>query len=243
MPNIKIVSSNPLFQNILDEFEDFERRITPKTPKLVSLKDDPVVLACAAYRMYQENPRDRWIDFDNVVVWQDDREEAERLKSYYREKFKETTFMMLKSTNNAELTPFRRKLYLLANNDLLITEREVGLLYRLPYFYYEDLALDDIVTNTISVPEHHPACKFDLNLTLYKKVLRSRNSGETNQYWFKDEKCPSAFMLPVKTDNSLANFFESMAHKPMHVESIVVCKQMQGRPGHIFYQLAGPSLV
>ena len=243
MPNIKIVSSNPLFQNILDEFENFERKLSPALPKLVELKDDPVVLACASYRMYKENPRDRWVDFSSVVVWQDDREEAERLKTYYREKFKEDTFQMLKQVNGSSMSPFRRKLYLLSNNDLVITEKEIGLLYRLPYFYYEDMALDDIVANTKTISETHPACKFDLNLTLYKKVLRSRSSNEINQYWFKEARSPHAFMLPVKTDNNLANFFESMATRPLHVESVVICKQMQGRPEHVYYQLAGPQLV
>lgn len=244
MPNLRIVGGTQAFQDILDEFEDFEKRLTKEpTPKLIALKDDPVVLACAAYRTYQENPRLRWVDFDQVVVWQDDREEAERLKAYYRNRFVETTFKMLKSTNNQSLSSFRRKLYLLCNNDLQITDREVGLLHRLPYFYAEDLALDEVMQSTESVATHIPAHKQTLNLTLSKKILRSRNSGESYQYWFRDDTNSHAYMLSVKTDNILANLFDSIAHRPLEVESVVVCKQMQGRPNHVYFHLAGPRVL
>ena len=244
MPNLRIVGGTQAFQDILDEFEDFETRLMKDPPpKLVTLKDDPVTLACAAYRMYQENPRHRWLDFDQVVVWQEDREQAERLKAYYRNQFVETTFKMLKSTNNRSLSSFRRKLYLLVNSDLQITEREVGLLHRLPYFYAEDLALDEVMQSTESIAEHIPAHQQTLNLTLIKKVLRSRNAGESNQYWFRDQSNPHAYMLSVKTDNVLANFFDSMAHRPLALESVVVCKQMQGRPNHVYFQLAGPRVL
>ncbi len=244
MPNLQIVGGTQAIQNILDEFEDFETRLTKEPPpKLITLKDDPVTLACAAYRMYQENARHRWMDFDQVVVWQDDREEAERLKAYYRNRFVETTFKMLKSTNNQSLSSFRRKLYLLCNNDLPITDREIGLLHRLPYFYAEDLALDEIVQSTESVAQHVPAHKQTLNLTLIKKILRSRNSGESNQYWFNDSTNSHAYMMSVKTDNVLANLFDSIAHRPLEVESMVICKQMQGRPDHVYFQLAGPRVL
>ena len=212
-------------------------------PKLITLKDDPVVLACAAYRMYQENHRLRWVDFDQVVVWGEDREQAELLKAYYRNQFVEATFNMLKNTNNRGLSSFRRKLYLLCNNDLPITDREIGLLYRLPYFYAEDLALDDIMRSTESVLQHIPAHKQKLNLTLIKKVLRSRNAGESYQYWFRDATNPCAYMLSVKTDNVLANLFDSLAERPLKVESTVLCKQMQGRSNHVYFQLAGPRVL
>jgi hypothetical protein len=244
MPNLQIVGGTQAFQDILDEFKDFETRLTKEPPpKIIALKDDPVVLACAAYRMYQENPRHRWMDFDQVVVWHADREEAERLKAYYRNRFAETTFNMLKRTNNRGLSSFRRKLYLLATNDLQITEREIGLLHRLPYFYAEDLALDEIMQSMTSVAEHIPAHKQTLNLTLIKKVLRSRNAGESNQYWFRDDTNSYAYMLPVQTDNILANFFDSMADKPMAVEAMVVCKQMQGRTNYLYFQLASPRVL
>jgi hypothetical protein len=244
MPNLQIVGGTQAFRDILDEFENFETRLMKDPPpKLIALKDDPVVLACAAYRMYQENQRLRWLDFDQVVVWGEDREQAERLKAYYKNQFVETTFKMLKNTNNRGLSPFRRKLYLLANNDLPITDREIGLLYRLPYFYAEDLALDEVMQSTESVAHHVPAHEQTLNLTLIKKVLRSRTAGESNQYWFKDQSNSHAYMLSVKTDNVLANLFDSMAHKPLEVASTVLCKQMQGRPKHVYFQLAGPRVL
>lgn len=230
--------------DLVEEFEDFDkRRYSEPPPKIVKLPDDPVVLACASYRMYQENPRHRWLPFSQVVVWQDDREQAERLKAYYREGFKQTTFQMLKNVNRSALSSFRRKLYQLVNGDLTITDKEIGLLYRLPYFYAEDLALDSVVSATQTIPENLPAHKQELKLNLFKKVLRSRSSKEIDQYWFTEETNSHAYMIPVNTDNVLANFFDSMADKPLHVEAVVVYKQMQGNRNHAYFQVAGPRKV
>lgn len=245
MPNIKIVGGTQTIQDILDNLDVFDagRRHAEPPPKIVKLPDDPVVLACASYRMYLENPRHRWLNFESVVVWQDDREEAERLKAYYRERFKETTFKMLKSTNGRSLSSFRRKLYQLVNGDLAITDREIGLLYRLPYFYAEDQDLDSVITATKSIAEHIPAHQQVMKLKLFKKILRSRNSGEVTQYWFTEESNSHAYMLPVKSDNNLANFFDSISDRPMNLESVVICKQMQGNRNHAYFQIAGPRSI
>lgn len=240
--SLQIVGGTQTIQDILDEIKNSEYSVLETPGKLIKLKADPVVLACAGYRMYQENSLHRWMDFDQVVVWQDDVEQAERLKAYYRNQFKETTFRMLKSTTGKGLSSFRRKLYLLATGDLPITDKEIGLLHRLPYFYAEDLALDEIVQATKSV-EYVPAHNQTLNLTLFKKVLRSRSAGETNQYWFLEQSNCHAYMLPVKTDNNLANFFDSQVNRPLNLESVVICKQMQGRSNHVYFQLAAPRIV
>ena len=245
MPNIKIVGGTSTIQKILDDIDEFGagRRYAEPPPKIRKLPDDPVVLACASYRMYLENPRHRWLDFESVVVWQDDREEAERLKAYYREGFKQTTFQMLKNVNNHGLSNFRRKLYQLVNGDLVITDREIGLLYRLPYFYAEDLALDSVVDATKTVPAHIPAHRQILKLNLFKKVLRSRSSKEINQYWFTEETNGHAYMLPVNADNNLANFFDSLANNTLNIEAVVVYKQMQGNRNHAYFQIADPKPI
>lgn len=230
-------------QTVIDEWVSDTTALEDKPAKLVTLKDDPVVLACAGYRMHLENPRIRWLDFDHVVVWDDDREEAERLKAYYREHFKETTFRMLKNVNNRSLTSFRRKLYQLANGDLTITDKEIGLLHRLPYFYAEDLGLDSVVASTESVPAHIQPHQQVLKLNLFKKVFRSRSSKELNQYWFTEETNGHAYMIPVNVDNVLANFFDSIANKPLHVEGMVFCKQMQGHRNHTYFQIAAPRAI
>jgi len=247
MTNIKVASMPKTITQILDDLglNDIgtNRRFRDPPSRLVKLPDDPVVLACASYRMYQENPRHRWMDFEQVVVWQGDREEAERLKAYYQEKFKQSTFDRLKNTNSTGLSEFRRKLFMLVNNDLQITDREIGMLYRLPYFYAEDLGLDFIMNSTKSAPQHVPMQKQVLKLTLLKKILRSRNGGEFNQYWFAEQSSDYVYMLPVKTDNILANFFDGMTSKPLKIESTVICKNLQGRNDHRYFYLADPRLV
>ncbi len=131
-------------QELINDWENsFELTKTPLP--LVKLPADPVACACASYRVWKENPTRRWADLETVVVWQDDIEEAERLKKYYREHM---VMEALKSTNGINRSKFRQKLAKLVVNELDITKEEIGLLLRLPYFYEEDQALDSSAEGT-----------------------------------------------------------------------------------------------
>ena len=67
------------------DFDDWVGQEPKKPSPVVKLPHDPVACACASYRTWKEHPNRRWEDLETVVVWQDDIEEAERLKKYYRE--------------------------------------------------------------------------------------------------------------------------------------------------------------
>lgn len=236
---IQITSPNPAIQEILDMVDSWEQ-LEPPAP-VITLPNDPVACACASYRVWKENPARRWEDIETVVVWQDDIEEAERLKKYYRERM---IMEALKSANGINRSQFRQKLAKLVINELLITKKEIGLLMRLPYFYEEDQALDTIVELTDDSKVQGTSCHaYTGVVTPLNKILASRNSGDFYHYWFTDaDRTPYNFV--IKSDNPLRGMFEAIYNKgAMHINANLYPKSMRGHRGHRYYQLGSVELA
>jgi hypothetical protein len=210
--------------------------------------DDPITLACASYRTWLEHPHQRWTEFDKVVVWEGDRDTANELRTYYRGRTAHVLFDVLKHTDNRRpvVSEFRRKLSLLVNNQLVITMAEIGLLHRLPYFYAEDLALDEIARVTESVPGS-PSDEVETlsgEFRLLKRVMRSRRSGEHYQYWFTSDLSPAAYLLSVKSDNPLRTLIESLLTLPsLQLKARMFVKPFQGRASRQYFSMGAVELV
>ena len=220
----------------------------------IKFSDDPITLACASYRTWAEHPDQRWTEFDKVVVWEGDRDTASELRAYYRDRTAHVLFDVLKHTNNQRpVSEFRRKLSLLVNDQLVITMAEIGLLHRLPYFYAEDLALDEIARVTESVPVSSPGAsdtrlgEFEIvsgQFQLLKKVLRSRRSGEHYQYWFTSNHSAAAYLLSVKSDNPLRAMIESVVTLPtLQLKAHMFVKPFQGRAPRQYFNMGAVELV
>ena len=214
----------------------------------IKFSDDPITLACASYRTWTEHPDQRWTEFDKVVVWEGDRDTASELRAYYRDRTAHVLFDVLKHTNNQRpVSEFRRKLSLLVNNQLVITQAEIGLLHRLPYFYAEDLALDEIARVTESVARSPGVYEVETptgTFQLLKRVLRSRRSGEHYQYWFTSNLSPAAYLLSVKSDNPLRTLIESMLTLPsLQLKAQMFVKPFQGRAPRHYYSMGAVELA
>ncbi len=210
MPSLQVVNS--LLDDWLDAVstngENYKVGAPPK--RVIQFKQDPIACACASYRIWQENPARRWSDLDSVVVWQDDIEQAQALRKYYRERL---VMSALKNVNR-QVSEFRRKLGALVTDQLEITKDELGLLYRLPYFYVEDLDIDYVVANTANSREISPVPADSQRLVMtfmpLRKIFRSRRSAEVNQYWWTTEAGGIPFEFSVRTDNPLAGMIDGL---------------------------------
>lgn len=207
MPNIQIVGGTPWIQDLLD---DIENRRIPPSKAVIAFKQDPIACACASYRVWKENPARRWEDIERVVVWQDDIDQAQALRKYYRERL----VMSALKNCGGNTSEFRRKLGALVTDQLEITKDEIGILYRLPYFYAEDLDIDYVVENTANSKAISPvpADSHPMTMTFQplRKILRSRRSGEINQYWWTTETGGIPFAFSVRTDNPLMGMIDSL---------------------------------
>ena len=236
-------------QKMIDEWEDdpftsnnYQQSAPPK--KTLVFKQDPIACACASYRMWRENPARRWSDLDTVVVWQDDIEQAQALRKYYRERL----VMSALKNHSGNTSEFRRKLGALVTDQLEITKEELGMLHRLPYFYAEDLDIDYVIehtANTKKVTPHSTDTQL-MTQTFFplRKIFRSRRAAETNHYWWTTEPGGMPFELSVKTDNPLSGIIDSLFERPQaDLQCYVKPQSFRGYyPDRWYYGLFGVRL-
>jgi len=235
MPNLTVLSAPP---NSLDLFDTvFAEEDKPGVP--VIFKEDPVALAFASYRIWKTTGA-RWTELEACSTTNEDHAQAEQFRKYYRGRL---TWSLLKGEGRTP-SSFRRKLYELVSGSLVITKEEIGMLHRLPFFYEEDQAIDEIVayTVTVSTPIRHSAVH---TFRLMKRILRSRRSGEQHQFWLKADTNEEAFLLTVKSDNPLLSLFESIVAQPsFRLSAEVFPKHYTGyHREKIYNHLALPKLV
>jgi hypothetical protein len=225
-------------QDLTLDWDDFKAVFKPEPEPDVTFKDDPVALAWAVYRLYLKNPANRWADFADVEVTAEDRAVAQEIRSYYTGRILMDT---MKSKN--PMSEFRKKLYGLLIGETGLKKKDIGLLYRLPYFYVEDTDLDQVIAQTQSA-----SVMFGKELagtfTLIKRILVSRRSGDYVQFWLRHHKRMDPFLIVVKTDNPLLNLLESVLENPVQLSATAYHKTHRGyHRNRYFHQLGNVKLV
>lgn len=235
MPNLTVLSATT---NSLDLFDTvFAEEDKPGVPLV--FKEDPVALAFASYRIWKTTGA-RWSELETCSATNEDHAQAEQFRKYYRGRL---TWSILKGQGKAP-SSFRRKLYELVNGTLVITKGELGMLHRLPYFYEEDQAMDEVVavTTTVDKPTRHSAVH---TFRLLKRILKSRRAGDFHQFWLTAENSQQAFLLTVKGDNPLLSLVESIVQQPsFSLSAEVFPKYYMGyHRDKVYNHLALPKLV
>lgn len=226
-----------IVKNSLFDLADLELLAKPDHPKqpLIEFKDDPVALACASYRYWIDAPHTRWVEFDQLTVIPQDRTKAEELKKYYRDRL---MIEALTSTRNQPPSEFRQKLYKVITDCAELTQNDIGLLYRLPYFYQEDQDVDAVMEQTKSVDIHQIGHNITGNFSLIKKVLRSRKHGDYHDYWMCREGDHAPYLVIVKSDNPLNSVWNSLLKRPVSLTGKIWTKQHRGfHKRRQYYQL------
>lgn len=177
-----------------------------QTPEAV-FSDDPLALSVTSYLIWLKNPSRRWVPVSDVGhPTSEARELAQEIRKYYLQR------NTMKVLMGQQPTDFQSKMngFLADTRPLRIDEQ--GLLYRIPYFYQEDLALDRIFEGAADLDEDKPPV-FSMTawttLTPIREVLRSRKNGDYIQFWFHNpsgERC----VYDVKSDNKLLSVFRSV---------------------------------
>ena len=96
-----------------------------------------------------------------------------------------------------------------------LEQKDIGLLYRLPYFYQEDCALDRVVQTTKSAVETGRTDRIQDKFSVIERVLRSRRTGDYSQFWLRGENRAAAFMLSVKCDNPFHRLITNLVQQPV----------------------------
>jgi len=99
-------------------------------------------------------------------------------------------------------------------DQLTITQQELGLLHRLPYFYAEDLALDEVFAATSEQDRAANILEKQGMFRPLKRIMKSRRSGDYIQFWFTSDQVSQPCVLMVKSDNVLLSMIEDLFNRP-----------------------------
>ena len=240
MPNLSVVTAN--VQTVNDDWLDTLLKTNKTEPEPITFKDDPVAMAFSSYRAWKENHTSRWLELGAVPIIDQDRVNAQELRTYYR---RAMTWQALKNgTGNA--STFRRKLAAIVSDTHIYTKEDIGLLHRLPYFYYEDLALDRVFAATkdpTSIPNSRAYEVVD-TLMPVERVLRSRRAGDYIHFYWKNNH-EVLYMLATKQDNPLISLVEGLfKQEKTKIQGIAFPKHARGyHQGRMFLQLANIELA
>lgn len=218
---------------------DFETLIKTSPPEYVKFNDDPVALSVASYQRWKKFGS-RWSELADQTPTDQDRATANDIRKYYGHQI---TVQGLKG--NGHMSSFRRKLGSFLNGTCDLEKKDIGLIYRLPYFYQEDLDIDYVCEQTVS---NTNSDRSDMDtvvreFSLIRSIDRSRRSGDFRDYWLTDQN-RYAYCISIKMDNPLLQFFDSFVHKPIKMSSLVKWSRIRGahRNNHVYGKLVNYRL-
>lgn len=179
--------------------------------------EDPlaILLACYPYHKQSHVPMDQLIKFntnindrsDRVIITSEHRKEAHVIARYYKNK------IFTRMLTNQHTSDYRKELYntLSKKDRFFLTSDEIRLLYRLPYFYYEDRWYDELEKSYGYKDGDILLDSFDLSnepLTLVKSTVRFSKNVKQKQYWFNDQK-NNLININVDLKNPFIGLFEN----------------------------------
>ena len=229
--------------DLTEVFEEWKKDITqlestPQSP--VVFKDDPVAMAIAVHRRWKEANRtgDRWADLETAQITAEDRQGSAELRKYYADR------IMITMLGSKKISDFRRKLYGVVTDSLSLNKNDIGLLYRLPYFYEEDLALDRVVAQTQSLTQREATERIHGRFTVIERIWRSRRAGDYTQLWMTREGSSAPYMITIKSDNPYHRLVVNLLEQPRELSAWAHVKYHMGyHRGQAYYMLGDIELI
>lgn len=179
-------------------------------PQPTAFKSDPLVLACALQDLWLKHERYYNMEGEEVRehVTDEIRERAEEIRKYYTKKW------FWASLNDQRLSDYRRRVcYLLENRISKCEEKDVGIYFKLPWFYDEDMIYEDFkkTYNTTDLPQIKygmTPVRDRLTLTYLKSSTATQQKRKLERFWFTDGSY--LFNITVTSDNPLLEMFRNM---------------------------------
>ena len=181
-----------------------------RTEEAQTLTEDLLVMSVASHRLRNENnPNNNWDDITNVTllgpeIIEQDRIVADNIRDFYSKKF------LILALMERPLSSYRQDLCIFIHDDgKKYVQKTIGLAYRLPEFYYYDLAFNEMskslqrsldfttLKTENKIKTLNPINKFTVNLR--------RTKG--TEYWLTDSE-KRMYALEINNDNTLKNLWE-----------------------------------
>lgn len=176
---------------------------------------DPLLVSCTLHRLITESRANDKVDYlnwsltnhmDKIInlITDQDRVFAEVVRSYYKSK------LVISKLRGDHFSEYKNALLkYLTDSPFSITERSVGMIYRLPYFYQYDMQLIEIFDGEYvdleKAPNHLE--RQDIKLSFISKVDNGQKRARHYEYWFKDEN-NLRILVEVEKHNPVRNLWE-----------------------------------
>jgi hypothetical protein len=194
----------------LEEFDLFEKTYVEKSK---TLKEDPLVLSCVVKRLSTENEGVYYSLEDERLledIRKEDREQAELIRKYFTKKFFWQNF-----TDNRNLSSFRNRVCVLLETRIHeCKDQDLGIYFKLPWFYDEDMIYEDFkksyktvdVPNIVyGVPYGSKRVREILNLKYIRHTFCYQRKRKIRRLWFTDQQY--LFSIEVEDANPLLETF------------------------------------
>ena len=204
-----------------------------------TFSDDPLALSCASYRIYKNDPARRFVNIDTVKATQEDRNQAQAIRSHY------SNVYTMKVLKGRLLTEYQQKTAEFLSGLYHLTTDELGLLYKLPYFYEEDLALDMVTTKTFSAEFTLPHLSelTEYTLTPLVEILKSRKGNEWTEFVYQDQN-NHAVMIVVRAGDNMAHMLRGLFRQPsIRVQAHTAVIKLDSEQPHNAKKLTAWELV
>lgn len=189
--------------DIIDPLDEFDQWTREQDRRPLTEKADPLALSWVAYHVWTRNPHRRWAPWDALEASEHDREMARVTRRYYRDKL---AIQALRS--DREATAFQKELYEICNGGIM-RECHKGLLYRLPYFYVEDIRRAELEEHSQDQPTISDHRISDTRtLRSWNTIFHSRKGSEVMQYWFHDQETNFPVVISAEYENPLRSIID-----------------------------------
>ena len=124
--------------------------------------------------------------------------QAEVIRNYYRAK------LVNIGLRGELLTAFRKRMYAVVENNRSVKKSEVGILYRLPGFYVEDVFMDGIMENTVTIDKSTLGQAIEDDFVYLGKIGRTTRHVKQQRHWFRNTKNQLAcFYIEARTNSAI----------------------------------------
>ena len=156
---------------------------------------DSLAISCANYRSKEFRTKE--------AVVQVDYDTAKEIRDYYSKK------LMVRSLKGKPLSNFRQDLseYISKGYTNEYPEKYMGMIYKLPEFYFYDLEIDKLRLDSLN--EKVETCIEVKKLNFLTKLYRSAKSTGSYTFWFHDEN-KNLYSMQIYKENELLELFQSV---------------------------------
>lgn len=220
--------NNTQMTDSFDLLREWAGDIKDKKPSPeITFSDDPIALSWASYQVWKKFPGRRWVDLREVEAHDHDREMASITRKYYRDRL---TMQVLKGKR---LTDFQNLLYGIVCGEQPILQDQIGVIMKIPYFYVEDVALDDLFSTTKALQHDEraffvPETKEDVVMPR-AYVFSSRKNNESHNWWWTDSQ-GHAVLWRASANNPLSSLVKGLYERggPLRIRAVWSFKRPRG---------------